>query len=78
MNTTRLTLIQAQDRFIDRVNAIREPGRRSAGLMYSRSYRAAAKELRRYLASIGIVGDEQDPIVGDARDMAQLIKAGDE
>lgn len=76
--TTRPTLTQAQDRFIARVNAIREPGRRSAGLMYSRSFRAAAQELRRYLSSIGTVGELQDAVVRDARDMAKLIKASDE
>jgi GMP synthase PP-ATPase subunit len=78
MTTNRITLIQAQDRFIDRVNAIREPGRRSCGHMYNRSFRAAAQELRRYLTSIGIAEDAQGAIVADARDMAKLIKASDE
>lgn len=68
-----MTLIQAQERFIDRINSRRVPGRRSAGLVYARQYRAAARELRAYLTRIGVTDEQQqDLIVGDARDMAKL------
>lgn len=72
------TLIQAQERFIARVNSIRQPGKQACGAMYSRSYRAAAKELRSYLERIGTVGELQDAVVRDAADMAKLLKANDE
>lgn len=80
MNTAPQTLIQAQDRFISRVNGC-QTGHRN------RVYRGAARELRAYLRSIGIHDypntggwphGPQTQVVRDAADMAKLESACDD
>ena len=59
------TLIQAQAKLIARANGC-HPGHRR------RVIRSAASELRRYLARIGTPAEQQQRIVRDAIDMANL------
>lgn len=69
---TGLTLIEAQQRLIDRVNQCHSGHRR-------RVTRGAARELRRFLASVGFPAHQHDAIVRDALDVAKLEEtAGDE
>lgn len=64
-----ISLTAAQQRYITRTNASRTGH-------WKRTARAAAKDLRRYLASIGVTKEAQvDAIVRDAHDMAVLEKA---
>lgn len=60
-----MSLIQAQERLISRVNAC-HPGHRR------RVMRGAYAELRRYLARIGVVGELAHAVARDAIDMANL------
>lgn len=66
-----MSLIQAQDKLIARANACHVGHRR-------RVIRGAAAELRRYLTRIGTPVDQQQRIVRDAIDMANLELASDE
>lgn len=66
-----MSLIQAQEKLISRVNRC-HPGHRR------RVIRGAAAELRRYLSRIGAPADQQAAIVRDAIDMANLERASDE
>lgn len=66
-----MTLIQAQDKLISRVNVC-HPGHRR------RVIRGAAAELRRYLTRIGTPVEQQAAVVRDAIDMANLELASDE
>lgn len=68
----RLSLVEAQRRMIERMNGC-HPGHRN------RVQRAAARELRHYLASIGIVDKAgQQAIVLDAIQVANLERDCDE
>ena len=60
-----MTLIQAQQRLIDRLNRC-HPGHRA------RVQRGAAGELRRYLSRIGVTGALAQQVVRDAIDVANL------
>lgn len=60
-----MSLVQAQQRLIDRLNRC-HPGHRA------RVKRAACRELRAYLARIGTPEDQRAAIVRDALDMAEL------
>lgn len=63
-----ISLTEAQQRYIARANSCRTGH-------WKRVVRAAAKDLRRYLASVGITNESQvDAIVRDAYDMAMLEK----
>lgn len=66
-----MTLIQAQEKLIARVNAS-HPGHRR------RVIRGAGAELRKYLARIGVPSEQQGAIVRDAIDMANLEYVCDE
>ena len=66
-----LTLIQAQQRLIDRVNHC-HPGHRR------RVIKGAASELRAYLTRIGVASEQHNQIVRDAIDMANLEAMADE
>lgn len=65
------SLIQAQERLIARVNYC-HPGHRA------RVQRSAVKELRRYLARIGVPAAQHLAVVRDAVDMAELEAAATE
>jgi hypothetical protein len=66
------TLIEAQRRYIEKRNGC------TTG-HWRRAARAAARELRKYLARIGVTNEKQiEVIVQDARDMAALEREFDE
>jgi hypothetical protein len=62
-----MTLIQAQERYIEQVNRCVRPRDRK-----SRVRRAAGKKLYAYLEKIGVPENQQGRIVRDAWDMAEL------
>ncbi len=62
-----LTLIQDQERFIERVNRCEFPKRRANAV-----FRGAARQLCAYLTRIGVPEEQQGPIVRDAWHMAEL------
>lgn len=67
-----MNLIQAQQRYIDRVNACHTGHHR-------RVARGARKELDSWLAKHGVADEKQrDAICKDARDMAELERNADE
>jgi hypothetical protein len=66
-----MTLIQAQQRLIDRVNHCHPDHRR-------RVINGAASELRAYLTRIGVPMEQHRAIVRDAIDMVNLEAIADE
>lgn len=66
-----MSLIQAQEKLIQRVNAC-HPGHRR------RVIAGAGAELRRYLSRIGVPADQHRAIVRDAIDMANLELLADD
>jgi hypothetical protein len=62
-----LTLIQAQERYIERVNRCEFPKRRGNAVR-----RAAGRQLSEYLTKIGVPDAQQGAIIRDAWDMAEL------
>lgn len=67
------TLIQAQQAYIEQVNACVRPNDR-----LHRVRRSAGRKLRAYLARLGIEGTQANAVVRDAWDMAELEHNSDE
>ena len=73
------TLIQIQDEYIERVNAgMARWAHRKDGGHSQRIRRGARHTAEKQLAKLGYSAEQIDRIIGDARDMATLIRTADE
>jgi hypothetical protein len=73
METTTMTLIQIQDRYVETVNAgIARWSHRKDGGHSDRIRRGAYHQAQKQLASIGFTSEQTEQAIKDARDMAEL------